>query len=169
LPGEAVQFGVHDFLGDVSVINNTFIAGISGKSVTGGAAVMINASGQLGTIVSSRRFKQDIEDIGDRSSGLMRLRPVAFHYKKFPNDPLEYGLIAEEVAEVYPDLVLRDKDGQIETVQYHKVNALLLNEVQTQNRDLKEQSETIHSLEVRLAALEALLSSKVPTTATPGQ
>jgi len=86
----------------------------------------------------------------------MRLRPVTYRYKKPYADgsmPLDYGLIAEEVAEVYPDLVTHASDGQVETVQYHKVNAMLLNEVQKQQRELAD-------VKARLAALEMLLTSR---------
>jgi hypothetical protein len=89
-----------------------------------------------------------------RSSDLMRLRPVTFRYKQPYADgdkPIEYGLIAEEVAEIYPDLVVRGKDGQIETVQYQKLTPMLLNEVQ-------KQAEEIRLLKERLAAMEALIS-----------
>ncbi|MGA2400416.1 MAG: tail fiber domain-containing protein [Syntrophobacteraceae bacterium] len=86
----------------------TFIGGISGTGVTGSAVYVDPYTGQLGIQTSSRRYKEDIEDMGDASSGLMKLRPVAFHYKpEYANGPRtkQYGLIAEEVAEVYPDLV----------------------------------------------------------------
>jgi len=111
----------------------TYIAGINGVTVSGGSTVLINSSGQLGTVSSSRRYKEDIQDMGAASDGLLRLRPVTFRYKKPSQDgskPIQYGLIAEEVAEVYPDLVVRGKDGQIETVQYYKLDAMLLNEIQ---------------------------------------
>ena len=83
------------------------------------------------TASSSRRYKEDIQDMGDGSRGLMQLRPVTFRYKKaFADDskPIQYGLIAEEVAEVYPDLVARSADGQIETVKYQVLDSMLLNE-----------------------------------------
>ena len=89
--------------------------------------------------------------MGDASSGLLRLRPVTFRYKQPFADgskPIEYGLIAEEVAEVYPDLVAHSADGQIETVKYQLLDSMLLNELQ-------KQAELIRSLEDRLAALEA--------------
>ena len=79
------------------------------------------------------------------------------------------GLIAEEVAEVYPDLVAHSADGQIETVKYQVLDSMLLNEVQKQYQHVQQQDETIKRLEERLAALEALLSAKVPTSATAGQ
>lgn len=113
----------------------TFIAGITG--VTTGSSttstVLVDNNGQLGTIASSRRYKDDIRDMGAASDGLLRLRPVTFRYKKPYADgskPIQFGLIAEEVAEVYPDLVVRGQDGQVETVQYYKLDAMLLNEVQ---------------------------------------
>jgi hypothetical protein len=129
-----------------------FIAGIRGvqTGVGDAVAVMIDSNGQLGTASSSRRFKDEIQDMRDASSALMRLRPVTFRYKQPSAEgsrPLEYGLIAEEVAEVYPGLVTYAPDGQVETVQYHKVNAMLLNEVQKQH-------QLVQSFEARLAALE---------------
>ena len=144
-------------LGDTSNYTRFFVGGIRG--VTTGIAnavnVVIDGQGQLGTISSSRRFKTDIEDMATASSGLMRLRPVTYRYKQPYADgsmPIDYGLIAEEVAEVYPDLVTYTNDGQVETVQYHKVNAMLLNEVQKQQREITE-------LKARLAALERLLTT----------
>jgi trimeric autotransporter adhesin len=118
---------------DLACQSSTYIAGVSGVTVAGGSTVIINSSGQLGTVPSSRRYKEDIRDMGAASDGLLRLRPVTFRYKKPLDDgskPVQYGLIAEEVAEVYPDLVARNKDGQIETVQYYKLDAMLLNEIQ---------------------------------------
>ncbi len=174
-------------IGDVQT--NTFIAGINGVAIAGGVGVLIDSSGHLGTMLSSRRYKEDIQDMGDASSKLLRLRPVTFRYKRPYADGSEardYGLIAEEVAEVYPDLVVKGKDGQVETVQYHKLTPMLLNEVQKQHRHAQQQDETIQkqqreiealkaklagmpALEARLAALEALMSSKVAATATAGQ
>src|ERR1017187_10918324 len=96
-----------------------------------------------------RRYKEDIQDMSDASSNLVRLRPVTFRYKKPYADgskPLDYGLIAEEVAEVYPDLVVRGKDGQIETVQYQKLTPMLLNELQKQNYEIQKQRREIEDL-----------------------
>jgi hypothetical protein len=118
--------------GDLACQSSTYIAGIYGVNVSG-ADVVVNSSGQLGVASSSRRYKEDIHDMGAASDDLLRLRPVTFRYKKPYADgskPIQYGLIAEEVADVYPDLVARNKDGQIETVQYSKLSSLLLNEVQ---------------------------------------
>jgi hypothetical protein len=154
--------------------SQTYIAGISGNTVSGGAPVVVNSQGQLGVeSVSSRRYKEEIHEMGDASNGLLRLRPVTFHYKKPDTNgskPLEYGLIAEEVADVYPDLVVRGQDGQIESVQYQKLPAMLLNELQKEHRNAEEQAqqqarhaqqqdETIKKLEARLVVLEAQLTN----------
>jgi hypothetical protein len=171
---------------------STYIAGILGNSLSSASPVVINSNGQLGVEgVSSRRYKEDIQDMGDASKGLQRLRPVTFHYKKSDADgskPLEYGLIAEEVADVYPDLVVRGQDGQIESVQYQKLPAMLLNELQKEHRNAEEQAqqqarhaqqqdETIKKLEARLAVLEAevtnatakVISDKTPPTSPGGR
>jgi Chaperone of endosialidase len=130
-----------------------YAAGIYGTTtaLSGAVEVMIDSAGQLGTKSSSIRFKEDVHDMADSSSGLLRLRPVTYRYKQAYADgskPIDYGLIAEEVAEIYPDLVARNADGQIQTVQYQKLTPMLLNELQ-------KQSETIRLLEKRLAALES--------------
>ena len=143
-------------VGEQGVQTDTSIAGISGAT-TGlpGSTVLIDANGQLGTTSSSRRFKQDIHDMGEASSGLMSLRPVTFRYKKAYADgeqPLQYGLIAEEVAEVYPELVVKNDKGKVQTVQYHKLNSMLLNEV-------RKQHQQIQALTKRLARLEEALTA----------
>ena len=135
----------------------TFIAGISSTTITG-SPVYVDSDGQLGTAASSRRFKDDIADMGDASSALMRLRPVTFRYRpEYTHGPrsLQYGLIAEEVAEVYPDLVQYDpKTGEPQTVYYHLVNAMLLNEVQKQQKEIAALKEQNKGQEQRLSALE---------------
>ena len=158
--GAAANSGVIR-IGTAGTQTSFFASGITGVNVSG-AAVMVSASGQLGVVSSSRRYKEDIQDMGDASSGLLRLRPVTFRYKQPFDDgskPIEYGLIAEEVAEVYPDLVARSADGQIETVKYQVLDSMLLNEVQ-------KQAEQIRLLEDRLTALEAAATA-VPDTAVP--
>ena len=155
---------------------SAFIAGIFGSSASGGVPVLVNSSGQLGTMSSSRRYKEDIADMGDATSGLMRLRRVTFRYKRAFDDgskPIQYGLIAEEVAEVYPDLVARSADGQIETVKYQVLDSMLLNELQKQNAtitaqkvQIQGQEQQIRSLEDRLARVEAALSGTTGTAST---
>ncbi len=138
----------------------TFVAGISGATVTGSAVYVDPNTGQLGTVTSSRQYKKDIEDMGDASSELMKLRPVTFHYKpEYTQGPrsLQYGLIAEEVAEVYPDLVQYDpKTGQPQTVYYHLVNAMLLNEVQKQQKELSALKTEVSALKGQNKELETL-------------
>ncbi len=158
--------GSNDFntirIGTSGVQSAFYAAGVSGVGVGSGVPVYINSSGQLGTANSSIRFKEDVHDMAAASDGLFRLRPVTFRYKKPYADgskPIDYGLIAEEVATVYPDLVVKDADGQIQTVQYQKLTPMLLNEVQKEHRLLEEQEKTIQLLEKRLAALEAALPS----------
>jgi hypothetical protein len=123
----------------------------------------VNSSGQLGFAASSRRFKEDIHDMADASDGLMQLRPVTFRYKKLYDDgstkPTQYGLIAEEVAEIYPDLVARSADGQVESVRYQLLDPMLLNELQKQHATIAAQKEQIRSLEERLARIEAMLTT----------
>jgi hypothetical protein len=95
--------------------------------------------------------------MGDASSGLMKLRPVTFRYTQaYANGakPIDFGLIAEEVEQVYPDLVAHLANGDVETVQYHKINAMLLNEVQKQHAELQRQRQEIKDLMTRLEALE---------------
>jgi hypothetical protein len=140
----------------------TFIAGINGATSSGGTAVFVNTAGQLGTATSSLRFKEDVTDMGEASEGLMRLRPVSFRYKAAHDDGsrlLQYGLIAEEVAAVDPDLVQYDQEGQPQAVRYHFVNAMLLNEVQKQHRTMEELSRLAAAQQARIEALEARLAT----------
>lgn len=151
-------------IGTAGAQTTVFMAGIQGVTTgnNNAATVVIDSNGQLGTISSSRRFKEDIRDMGDASNGLLRLRPVTFRYKKPFDDgskPVQYGLIAEEVAEVYPDLVARSADGQVETVKYQLLDPMLLNELQKQNATIAAQQEQIRSLEERLARVEAALGT----------
>jgi trimeric autotransporter adhesin len=117
--------------------------------------VFVNGNAQLGNSTSSRRFKDDIEDMGDASADLMELRPVIFHYKPAYDDRshlLQYGLIAEEVAKVYPDLVQLDDQGRPQAVRYDLVNAMLLNEVQKQHRTIATQAAELEQEHARLDA-----------------
>jgi hypothetical protein len=150
--------------GDVATQNRFFVAGVRGVTTGNNDAipVVIDSNGQLGTVSSSRRFKEDIHDMDTASSGLMRLRPVTFRYQKPFADgskPIQYGLVAEEVAEVYPDLVARSADGQVETVKYQVLDSMLLNELQKEHQQVQQQAETIQRLETRLATLEEALRS----------
>jgi hypothetical protein len=137
----------------------TVIASIYGFGSSGGIPVIVNAGGRLGTTTSSRRFKEDIRDIGAESDGLMSLRPVAFRYKHEidPSGLAQYGLIAEEVAEIYPELVVYDAEGRPETIRYQLLDPLLLSEIQKQRRSIDSQRAEIEDLKARLAKLETRL------------
>lgn len=141
-------------IGDTAVHTKAFVAGINGVTSSGGTAVFIDSSGQLGTVTSSRRFKTDIADMDSASEALLALRPVTFHYKpeidaaRIP----QFGLVAEEVAKLNPDLVVRDAKGEIYSVRYEAVNAMLLNEFLKQHRRVTEQSTQNAEQDRRLSA-----------------
>jgi uncharacterized coiled-coil protein SlyX len=147
----------------------TFIAGIRGTT-TGSMntlPVLIDINGQLGTASSSRRYKKEIKGMEQASEAILALKPVTFHYKSDPSSTPQFGLVAEEVAEVNPDLVVLDKKGEIYTVRYDAVNAMLLNEflkehrtVQEQNRKIQEQEATISQLKKGMDALAARLEKQ---------
>ncbi|MGE0812257.1 MAG: tail fiber domain-containing protein [Vicinamibacterales bacterium] len=141
-----------------------FIGGIRGVQTGIGNAVpvVVDSNGQLGTINSSRRFKDDIQDLGAAGDRVLDLRPVQFRYKtRFADGsaPLQYGLIAEEVAEVLPELVSRSADGQIETVQYQVLPTLLLKQVQRLERERAAMADRLAGLEQELAALRGSTAS----------
>jgi len=141
-----------------STQTRAFLAGVNGVTVSSGVAVYIDSNGQLGTVTSSKRFKEDIEDMGDVTADLMKLRPVTFRYKAPYDDGsrlLQYGLIAEEVAKVLPDLVQFDKQGKPFTVRYNAVNAMLLEQVQKQQTQIQEQEARIQKLEALVERLAA--------------
>jgi hypothetical protein len=136
----------------------TYVAGIYGTAVTG-SPVIVSTTGQLGVTVSSERFKTAIEPMGSNSEKLGRLRPVTFHLKSDPNGALQYGLIAEEVAKVYPELVIRDGTGRIDGVRYDELAPMLLNEMQKRSavqeakiRDLQHQVAELQDLKLQLRA-----------------
>jgi len=139
-----------------------FIAGIRGikTGVANAVPVVIDSNGQLGTVNSSARFKKDIRDMNEASQNLLKLRPVTYRYKDAddngPNS-LEYGLIAEEVAKVYPDLVAHGADGKIETVQYQKLTPMLLNELQHLNAQLESEKQKSKQLADEVAELKTHL------------
>ena len=138
---------------DTIRIGNTqtaaFLAGVSGVTVASGVQVYIDANGQLGTLTSSVRFKEDVADMAGASHLLMQRRPVTFHYKAPYDDGahrLQYGLIAEEVAKIDPELVQFDGKGQAQTVRYHVIDMMLLNEVQRQEGQLESQTSELGTL-----------------------
>src|SRR5207249_2785645 len=137
----------------------TFIAGIYSTTLASGSpkAVYINSSGQAGVLASSARYKRDIHEMGERSQGLYSLRPVTFRYKQDPQGQRQYGLIAEDVAKVYPELVTKGTDGRDESVQYHELIPLLLNEVQHQQQKMDAQAQQMAELQAQNARLQAVV------------
>lgn len=149
-------------VGQQGLQTSAFIAGI--RDVTTGfnnaVAVVIDSNGQLGTINSSRRYKEDIHALADPGDALMKLRPVTFRYKKPFRDgskPLQYGLIAEEVAAAMPGLAVLDRDGKPQTVKYHLLPTFLLAAYQRQQKTIVTQQEEIAALQRHLERLDARL------------
>ena len=134
---------------------------ISGVAVTG-SSVVINASGQLGVAASSERFKDEIKRMDKASDAVLALQPVTFRYKKNidPDGVRQFGLVAEEVAKVNPDLVARDAKGEVYTVRYEAVNAMLLNEFLKEHRKNEEQEKTIAELKSGLTALADMVKAQ---------
>jgi hypothetical protein len=143
-------------IGEEGKQTDTFIAGIHGETVTG-SAVFINSAGRLGTVPSSQRFKDNITPMDKLSEGLFALEPVTFHYKK-ELDPVggsQFGLVAEQVVKVNPDLVVRDKEGKPYSVRYDQVNAMLLNEFLKEHREVQELKKEVAALTAGLQKVSA--------------
>ena len=144
-----------------NVSNSCYIGQVYGAFNTAQSAVVyIDPDGRLGTGPSARRFKRDIADMGAASEVLLSMRPVTFHFKtqdtgKAGRDISQFGLIAEEVAEVNPDLILRDKEGEIYSVRYDAVNAMLLNEFLKEHRKNEEQEAMIARQQKQIESLTA--------------
>ncbi len=140
-------------IGDPAVQTATYIAGIVGATVPAGAPVLIGNDHRLGTMTSSKRFKEDIKPMDKASETLLALKPVTFRYKKEidPTGRSQFGLVAEEVEKVNPDLVVRDKSGEIYTVRYDQVNAMLLNEFLKEHKRFEELESTIAKQETTIA------------------
>ena len=135
----------------------TFIAAIRG--VTTGVAdavnVVIDSNGQLGTVSSSKRFKKEIKPMNNTSEAILGLEPVTFQYKSDKTNRPQFGLIAEQVAEVNPDLVVRNSDGEIYTVRYDAVNAMLLNEFLKEHKKVEKLEATVADLAAQLQKVTA--------------
>jgi hypothetical protein len=159
-------------IGTVGTQQAAFVAGIHGVAVTG-AAVVVSSSGQLGVAPSSERFKEAIKPMDEASEAILSLRPVTFHYKKNidPKGAPQFGLVAEEVEKVNPDLVVRDAEGKVFTVRYDAVNAMLLNEFLKEHRKVEEleakaarQQEQIEALTagLQMVSAQVQMSRSVP-------
>jgi hypothetical protein len=136
-------------------IATTIIRGISGQTIPSGGTVLVASNGQLGTLVSSKRFKQEIKPMDKASEALFALKPVTFRYKKGidPQGISQFGLVAEDVEKVNPDLVLRDKEGKTYSVRYDQVNAMLLNEFLKEHKAFLEEHRTVEELKKQVSAL----------------
>jgi Chaperone of endosialidase len=139
-------------IGTAGTHSAAYIAGISGVNIGRGQVVEVDASGHLGTRGSSRRFKDQIKPMDKTSEAILALKPVTFHYKQEidPDGTAQFGLVAEDVAKVNPDLVVRDAEGKIYTVRYDAVNAMLLNEFLKEHRQVQEQQKQIEKLAAQL-------------------
>jgi Chaperone of endosialidase len=137
----------------------TYIAAISGTAVVGDP-VVVDANGQLGTATSSARFKKEIKPMANASQAILALKPVTFQYKSDSNEIAQFGLIAEEVAKVNPDLVVRDRNGEIYSVRYEAVNAMLLNEFLKQHHQVQEQDRKLEAQDCQMQQQEAIIAKQ---------
>jgi hypothetical protein len=138
--GENATIRIGDNLPDTQGDSACFVGGIFNQMIDAGSAVIvgIDNTGKLGTAASSRRFKHDIKPMDKASEAILALKPVTFHYNNDAKSTPCFGLIAEEVAEVNPDLVVRNKNGEIWTVRYEQINAMLLNEFLKEHRKVEQ-------------------------------
>ena len=164
ITGESNTIRLGANLPDTPGASACHIGGIYNQSVDPGTAssMAIDATGKLGTVVSSRRFKHDIKPMDKASEAILALKPVTFHYKSDVKNTPCFGLIAEEVAGVNPDLVVRNKDGEIWSVRYDQVNAMLLNEFLKARRQIDAQQKQIDALTVGLQKVSAQLEASKP-------
>jgi uncharacterized coiled-coil protein SlyX len=157
ISGENNTIRIADNLSDTQGNSACYIGGIYNQLIDPATETLvgIDANGKLGTVASSRRFKRDIKPIDMASEAILALRPVTFHYKTDAKNTPCFGLIAEEVATVSPDLVVRDHKGEIYTVRYDQINAMLLNEFLKEHRTVQEQKGTIEQLKSAVEKQEA--------------
>jgi hypothetical protein len=144
-------------IGTPTVQTAAYMAGISTSRVTG-SAVFVTSHGQLGVLASSERYKTAIATMDATTQKIQALRPVTFHLKNDPQGTAQFGLIAEEVDKVYPELVIRDDDGKIQGVRYDELAPLLLNEVQHQTTELAQLKDQIADLKRTNDSIQAALA-----------
>jgi hypothetical protein len=141
--------------------NSCYIQSIFGQPIAaGGTTVGVDANGKLGTFISTRRVKRDIKPMDKASEIILALKPVTFHYKSDATNMPCFGLIAEDVAGVDPDLVVRDKQGELVTVRYEQINAMLLNEFLKEHKKVEEQQANIAELRSTVGVLTAQLKEQ---------
>ena len=150
-----------------NVSDSCYIGQIFGATSSGGTAVFITSDGKLGTTTSARRFKEEIKPMEQASEALFALKPVTFRYKKGidPQGIPQFGLVPEDVEAVNPDLVVRDKEGKVNTVPYEAVNAMLLNEFLKEHRKVEEQSRKVQEQEATIAELKSRVAKQEATIA----
>jgi len=150
-------------IGKVGTQTATFVAGIHGATASGGVAVFVNSSGQLGTLTSSARFKQDIHNMDKASEAILALKPVTFRYKKEldPDGIPQFGLVAEEVEKVNPALITRDADGTPYTVRYEAINAMLLNEFLKEHHQMQDLKAIVAQQQKQIEALTSGLEKVI--------
>jgi hypothetical protein len=141
-------------IGTQKVQTAAYVAGITDSHLFG-RLVVISDNGQLGVLGSSARFKTDIAPMGSNTAKIDELRPVTFRLKTDPKGPIQYGLIAEEVAKVYPELVTRDAQGKIDGVRYEELAPMLLNEVQKQASEIRDLKKLVVEMQAGLIKLQA--------------
>jgi len=148
-------------IGDPGFVTGAWIAGIFGATSTGGSAVFVNSSGKLGTVTSSARFKDDIKPMDKASESIFALNPVTFRYKKQidANGTPQFGLVAEQVAKVNPDLVVPDQEGKPYSVRYEAVNAMLLNEFLKEHRTVQDLKATAEKQQATIALQESQINA----------
>jgi hypothetical protein len=146
----------------VSGENNTTRITNVYSSVASGRAVYVNSDNKFGTLVSSRRFKDDIKPMDKASETILALKPVTFRYKKEiePSGAIMFGLIAEEVEKVDPELVTRNAKGEVETVRYDAVNAMLLNEFLKQHHQVQEQDRKLEAQDRKMQQQQAVIAKQ---------
>jgi len=151
-------------IGDPSTHGRISIAGISGVTVAEGVGVIVDSNGQLGTVVSSERFKDGIEPMDKASEAILALKPVTFRYKHEldPKGIPQFGLVAEQVEKVNPDLVARDDEGKVFTVRYEAVNAMLLNEFLKEHRKVEQLEKQVAALTAGLQKVSAQIDASKP-------
>jgi hypothetical protein len=155
--GDDRDYGNTTRIGDAQT--RTFIAGISGTAVVGNP-VVVSGNGRLGVATSSARFKKEIKPIDNASEAILALKPVSFRYKSDPTGTPRFGLIAEEVAKVNSDLVVRDCKGEIYSVRYEAVNAMLLNEFLEQHRTFLEEQRKVQEQEAAITQLKSTVAQQ---------
>ena len=149
-------------IGSTGAQSATFVAGIRGVAIAGAQPIGVNAAGQLGVRASAARFKEAIKPMDKASEAILSLHPVSFRYKNEldPKGVPQFGLVAEEVAKVNPDLVVADDQGKPFTVRYEEINAMLLNEFLKEHRKVEAQDNKVQQLETTVARLEAALKEQ---------